>query len=311
MRYPGTSRRQTIVGIITLVVLAAAIAIGVVLDNANRGGMAMFRDNLIAYDEEAVSSGGTKGYDSYAFSLSDTSITAYSAGQTAAEVDQKIIKTGYLTITVDGVIEKVQAISSAATTTGGFVQSSSVSEDGEGDMIGYVVIRIPADKFESTMQSVKDLAVHIESESSEGQDVTEHYTDLEARLNAAKAQEAQYLLILEDTSTVGEVLAVQEHLAMVRSDIESLEGQIQYLANQTKYSTISINASEETKVSIPSAKFDLIRDAKEAAKFTVALGQKAITALIWIVIVGGAIAIPLAIIGGAGRLITKRTRKSK
>lgn len=307
MRYPGTPQRQIMIGVLTLFVLAVAIAAGVVMDTSSRS---TFQSGITSMEYDGfVASSSTGAAPMMNYAMDEARFTL-SSGKTAVEVDQKIIKTGYLTITVDGVTENVQAISSVATAAGGFVQSSSVSEDSEGNRLGYIIIRIPAKAFESTMQSVKDLAVHIETESSDGQDVTEQYTDLEARLNAAQAQEAQYLLILEDAATVGEVLAVQEHLALVRSDIESLEGQIQYLTNQTEYSTLSVSITEETKVSLPSAKFNLVRDVKEAAKFVVTLGQRALSALIWVVIVGGAVSLPLAVIAWIGWLIAKHARQT-
>ncbi|HRH32038.1 MAG TPA: DUF4349 domain-containing protein [bacterium] len=216
-------------------------------------------------------------------------------GKTAAEADQKIIKTADLAIGVDGVAAKTTEIATLATGRGGFVQSSTIVEDEAGYKTGYITVRVPTDTFENTIQAIKDLAVRVNRESINGQDVTEQYTDLEARLRAAKAEEEQYLTILEKAETVQDILSVQSYLQNVRYEIESLQGQIDSLGNQTDYSTISVTLEEEVRVQVPTEKFDLGRDIKLALKYVVILAQAALTFAIWFVIVGGAILIPVAL----------------
>lgn len=211
-------------------------------------------------------------------------------------IEQRVIKTGSVDMTSNDVSTTASAVSSLATAKGGFVQSSSTSEDEIGRASAYVTIRVPSNAFESTMTEVKALGVHVNSESVSGEDVTEQFTDISARLIAAKAQEAQYLLILEDAESVGDVLAVQEHLAIVRADIESLQGQVNYLENRTSLATISVTISEETTtVSATENKFDPIRDVNGALALVIVLGQQALSILIWVVIVGVAIGIPVGI----------------
>lgn len=217
-------------------------------------------------------------------------------GQTAAEAEQRIIKTADLSIAVDGVEAKTQEIATMATGRGGFVQSSTIVEDTAGYKSGYITVRVPSSTFEDSVTAIKALAVRVERESVNGQDVTEQYTDLEARLRSAKAQEEQYLLILEKAQTVDEILAVQSYLQGIRYEIESLQGQIDSLGNQTEYSTISVSLSEEVRVKIPTEKFDLGRDIRLAFDSVVRLAQAALTSIVFFVIVGGAIAIPAGLL---------------
>ena len=218
-------------------------------------------------------------------------------GQTAAEAEPRIIKTADLSIGVDGVAAKTQEISTLATGRGGFVQSSTTIEDKQGYKSGHVTIRVPSAKFDDTVKAIKDLAVRVDRESINGQEVTEQYTDLEARLRSSKAQEEQYLEILAKAETVQDILAVQSYLQSIRYEIESLQGQIDSLGNQTEYSTISVTLTEEARIDIPAEKFDLVRDIKLALRYVVIIAQAALTTLIWLVIVGGAILIPLGLLG--------------
>lgn len=231
-----------------------------------------------------------------------------SAGQTAAEVDQKIIKTGNLSLTVGSVAETSPKIVTLATTAGGYVQSSSVSEDQDGTHTGYVTVRVPSDKFEATVTAIKALATVVNVESTNGQDVTERYSDLEAQLRNAQAQEIQYLEILKQAKTVEEILSVQQYLSGVRYQIESLQGQIKYLSNATTYSTIDVSLTEKPSIRVPTKGFDIVSTIKEAVQALVAIAQNLGVALVWLLIVGGGILLPIALIAWA---IVAIVRKAK
>jgi hypothetical protein len=218
------------------------------------------------------------------------------AGSTAAEVDQKIIKTGYLDITVDAVDETVSKIVALATGKGGYTQDSSVSEREDGTKFGDITIRIPASEFENTLVEVKKFAVTVDTESANGQDVTEEYTDLESQLRNAQAQETEYLNILKKAVTVDDILNVQSYLGQVRGEIESLQGRIKYLENQTGYSTISVSLSEESDLKIPSKEFRPWSSIKEAAQALVSVLQGLVITIIWLVILGGGVILPIVLI---------------
>lgn len=237
--------------------------------------------------------------------------SATSTTAPASTSSDKIIKTGSIDMTAEDVSQTTDAITNAATGLGGFVQNASRSEDEDGIASAYMTIRVPNDQFDAARIAIKALATHVNSESVQGDDVTEQYTDLSARLTAAKAQEAQYLTILATAKTVGDVLAVQEHLAIVRADIESLQGQITYLENRTSLSTISVTISEEPSGVIPSSndKFDLGRDAALAWAFLVAGAKKFLSAAVWVLIVGAPIVILAGIVALIARAIRNRSQR--
>lgn len=232
------------------------------------------------------------------------------AGETAADVDQKVIKTGYLDLEVSDVGETASGISALAAGLGGFTQESSVSEREDGTHYGNVTVRVPADQFEQTMSKIKELATAVRTESSQGQDVTEQYTDLEAQLRNAKAQEEEFLRVLAQAKSVDDILEVQSYLSSVRSTIESLEGRVQYLENRTSYSTISVELSEETAVRLPTKDFRPWSAVREAAQTLVAVLESLAVAAIWLAIVGGGLLLPAGLVAWiAYRVLTrKRTR---
>jgi hypothetical protein len=237
--------------------------------------------------------------------------SATSATAPVSPSNDKIIKTGSIDMTADDVSKTTDAITSAATGLGGFVQNASRSEDENGTASAYMTIRVPNDQFDAARVAIEALAKHVNSESVQGDDVTEQYTDLSARLTAAKAQETQYLTILASAKTVGDVLAVQEHLASVRADIESLQGQITYLDNRTSLSTISVSISEEPSGAVPTSdKFDLGRDAALAWAFLIASTEKFLSAAVWVLIVGAPIAVLALIAALIAYALRNRSHRS-
>ncbi|MDQ5951981.1 MAG: hypothetical protein QG626_108 [Patescibacteria group bacterium] len=298
----NTSFKPVLITCSVIILIALVLIIGAPQRSSRNMPFAGMMGGANIVTTESASSGVVSSigaYDGSSMMLTDSFASTVApmvyGGKTAAEADQKIIKTADLSVGVDGVAAKTTEIATLATGRGGFVQSSTIVEDEAGYKTGYITIRVPTDTFEDTIQAIKDLAVRVNRESINGQDVTEQYTDLEARLRAAKAEEEQYLTILEKAETVQDILSVQSYLQNVRYEIESLQGQIDSLGNQTDYSTISVTLEEEVRVQVPTEKFDLVRDVKLALKYVVVLAQAALTFVIWFVIVGGAILIPVAL----------------
>ncbi len=231
------------------------------------------------------------------------------AGETAADVDQKIIKNGYLQLVVDDVAGTSARIVDAAARRGGFVQTSSISEQGDGTYRGDVTVRMPAKDFEAAMQEIKGFATLVKHETSTGQDVTEQFTDLEAQLRNARAQEETYLAILQRANTVEDILKVQERLGMIRAQIESLQGRIQYLENVTSFSTISVSLSEEPTVRIPTKEFRPMTVVKEAFQTLVAVFQYLIAGVIWVAIVWVGALLPFVVLGWLIWKLVRRYRR--
>ncbi len=83
----------------------------------------------------------------------------------------------------------------------------------------------------------------VSTEKVTGQDVTEEYVDLEARIRAQRAVEEQYMAVLKEAKTIPDILAVQQKLGEVRTEIERAEGRRRYLESQTSLSTITVHVA--------------------------------------------------------------------
>lgn len=218
------------------------------------------------------------------------------AGETAAEVEQRIIKTGTMRVVVDKIASSVETLTDYAGSVGGFIESSSIVENRSGKRTGHVVLRVPVDRFEETIAKVRDIADLVREETTEGRDVTEQYTDLEAQLRNARAQEEAYLAILKRAFSVKDILSVQRELGTIRSQIERLEGRLKYLENRTAFSTLRVSLEEDIEVQIPTKKFKPVTAVKQATQALVAAFQGVVITLIWTVIVGLGLGLPSALV---------------
>jgi len=161
----------------------------------------------------------------------------------ATQQERLVIKNANLSITVADPEEKIEAITALATSLGGYVVSSntyqSYANSGEQVPEGNITIRIPAGKLDSALAQIKAGVDEVNSENVSGEDVTDQYVDLQSRLDAKEAAEAQMLKIMEDATTTEETLAVYSELQYIQSDIEVLKGQINYYERSAATSSIS------------------------------------------------------------------------
>jgi len=228
--------------------------------------------------------------------IDDSYLFEQTAGDISQSQDQKIIKNSYITLQVNDTRETIVRIESIAKSSKGFIQDSNISESYDGTMRGYITIKIPENKFESTIAKIRTEGLKVIEESTNTQDVTEEYTDLQARLKVAKEQELAYINLLAKADGVSELLEVQRELSNVRTKIESLEGQIQYLSNRTSYSTISVSTEEIPTVTLPTKPFQPKTIATNAMQSVVTIFQSLLEIIIWGLILSIGVVLPLSLI---------------
>jgi hypothetical protein len=158
--------------------------------------------------------------------------------------ERKIIRNANLTIEIAAPAESQRRIASIAESRGGFVVTSESRQQRGGDEkpfeIVTVEVRVPAAQFDTVLNEIRGVGGRITEEKVTGQDVTEEYIDLEARIRTKKALEEQFVEIMKRAQKVSDALEVQTAMADVRTEIERLEGRRRFLENQTSLSTLKI-----------------------------------------------------------------------
>jgi hypothetical protein len=174
---------------------------------------------------------------------------AVAQGGTPAQAARRIIRTAELSVETDSPEIAANKLAALAEIRGGFVVSSDTARSSDADgaetVSTTVVVRVPAEAFDDALAAVRALGTRVSSEKVTGQDVTEEYVDLEARIRAQKAVEEQYVAILKEARTIPDVLAVQQKLGEVRTEIERAEGRRRLLENETSLSTITVHVARQ------------------------------------------------------------------
>lgn len=235
-------------------------------------------------------------------------LSADSTSYDASITDRKLIKTGDLSLHVESVNQSTADITTVVTEKKGMVISSTVTR-GDKSYSGYMSVRVPATEFDATMSSLKTLARYVESENSNVSDVTEYYTDLEARLKNKQAEEAQYLEIMKQADTVTDTLAVTQALNDVQYEIESLQAQIKNYDTQIDYSTIYISLSEDESVAATAETWSPSSTFHGAQSDFVVFLQGAVDLLIYAVIFGGPVLLLILLVWIVRRSLNRKGRR--
>lgn len=198
--------------------------------------------------------------------------------------ERMIIRNGEISLVVDDIVETMDSIAQMAKRFDGYVVSSRLYGE-EKDMRGRMSFRVPDDKFDVALAELRDLAVRVESESTDSQDVTEEYIDLKARLKNAEAIESEYLNVLDRAEEVEDILKVYDSLSRVRNEIEQIKGRMQYLERTTSMSLIWAHMEPATTAKgLVRAGWSALEVLKSAVRGIVIFGQWLGTAAIWLLI---------------------------
>ena len=111
---------------------------------------------------------------------------------------------------------------------------------------GTVTIRIPQAGFDNAIAGAKALGA-VRSISTSGQDVTEEYVDLRHRKHHTRTGAPSANAIMKQSTTVEDILKVQEQIDQVQTQLDQLNGRLNYLNNRIDLATITVNLQEPNR----------------------------------------------------------------
>jgi hypothetical protein len=161
------------------------------------------------------------------------------------DLGNRIVRKATLSLEV-GQGDLNDTISRAATIVSGhqgIYVSSSTEVPSNRPAHGQVSFRVPVDAFEATLRELKGLGRY-RGEHSSSEDVTTQYIDLNGQLAAWRAQEKVYLRLVAQAKSIGDVISIQNQLQSVQSNINRLQGQVDFLRDQSSFSTIELDLAE-------------------------------------------------------------------
>ncbi len=168
--------------------------------------------------------------------------------QTDAAVGRRLIRITSMSLIVQHPSEASEKITALAESLGGYLETAEGG--GQNAATGSLTIRVPATRFEQARSEIRKLGLRVEGEKVDAQDVTRQYVDQDASIRNLRAEEAGYLAIMKQATTVKDMLAVSEQLSAVRGQIEQQQAEFNALSRQieTVWIAISLRTEAEEQV---------------------------------------------------------------
>jgi hypothetical protein len=113
-------------------------------------------------------------------------------------------------------------------------------------------LRIPAPQLAAAMNELKALG-RVETESQNGEEVTQQHADLVARLkNSRETEQRLQAILLQRTGKISDVLEVEQEIARVRGEIEQMEAEQLNLEHRVDFAAIDLKFADEYKAQLGS-----------------------------------------------------------
>ncbi len=187
------------------------------------------------------------GFDSYEVKTDDASGSTASAPETV-DTSRKLITTSYLDVETKEFDQLYADVENYVKQAGGYLESINTYNGSRyyGDVVerhADLTVRIPADKLDDFIKQIGN-AGNITNRTQSVEDITLTYVDLEAHEKTLRDEEARLEEFLREAESIEDMIYIEERLANIRYQIESMESQLRTYDNKVNYATIYLNISE-------------------------------------------------------------------
>jgi hypothetical protein len=221
--------RRTLIG--STVLLAAVLA----LTGCSAGGAA---------DQTGGDSGEySVPQDAAAPGIADTDSaagTGEDGSNLSSTAQREVIISGNVTITTDEPIaasrDAVRIVEAAGGRVDGRTEYAPTDTD-QGS--AQLQLRIPADRLTATLDKLEELG-RADEVSLSTTDVTVESQDLDARITALRASIERLNGLMAQATNIDDLITLESAISSRQGELESLEAQQRYLADQVSMSTISL-----------------------------------------------------------------------
>lgn len=199
--------------------------------------------------------------------------------------DRIVIKNTTLSLVVNNVSLVIESIENKAKEFGGFLVNSDLNVS-EGVTNGTISVRVPEEKRSDALVIFKKLSVKTVSENISGQDVTDEYVDLEARLAVLQKTKVKFENIMDSATKIPDLLEVQRELINVQTQVDSVNGTKKYLEQSAKQTliTVYLSTDELALPYVPDERWSLQTAFKQAVRSFISVLRFFCDIAIWVVV---------------------------
>ncbi len=173
------------------------------------------------------------------------------ASDSIAESDRQVITTGWVTITVDKPVDAAAEAVRIVEQSGGRVDGRTETAPVNGNAgSATLILRIPSSTLTATLDKLRDLGA-VQEVSLNSADVTMETQDLDARIKAMSASVDRLLALLSTATDTENLITLETAISDRQAQLESMESQRRYYADQVSLSTISVNLISEFTAPTP------------------------------------------------------------
>lgn len=172
------------------------------------------------------------------------------AGGTAANpalANAKLIYTAYFDMETTEFDEAVNSLKSRVERAGGYVENSNLSNSGSYRYASYIV-RIPSENYRSFCDAAGDIG-SIRSFNESVENISELYSDTEARLSSAKVKLETLQELLKKAETMEDIITIQNAINDVQYDIDYYSGNLRRYDSLVSFSTVHMDIREVSRLS--------------------------------------------------------------
>ena len=161
----------------------------------------------------------------------------------APAIARKLLRTVDLQLEVKDSVDVAKRVEAMVNQMGGYVSASNAQRQGEVVLYS-LTLRVPADRIDQALNTLRSLAVRVNREHQQVQDVTDQYIDLDAHRRTLEATERELAALLAESRQKGrkadEIMEIYGKLTEIRTQIEQIQAQINTFDKLAALSTINL-----------------------------------------------------------------------
>ena len=227
--------------------LVLVLAVGLLSGCGSKSAASMTEETAVA--EAPAESYSMDAAADYGTGNGSMMPAAEGIGETSSAVQgSKRIYTATLQLETTGFDEAVSSLTELVDSSGGWVSSSSVSNQSSSYRYADLTVRVPVEQYRDFLTQAGELC-HLLYTQEYVDDVTEAYYDTAGRLETQQIKLERLQNLLAQAEKMEDIITIESAISETEQMIDSLSGTLQHYDSQVDYATVNISLQEVGKLS--------------------------------------------------------------